>query len=149
METKLASEQKLKKAKARGLTLMLALLNLAWLLLCQSQAAHTDIRIFTHMKDTCTVPIMLTPAQDTCTHGTGLCPHLSPVSSLVFSIPLCLSPPGLSVGLPSLGEMAMWWERQRLHRATPPEDAGVQQALLFWVGPFPHPPSPTVTTKQQ
>lgn len=74
---------------------------------------------------------------------------LSPGSSLVFSIPLCLSPLGLSVGLPSLGEVAMWWERQRLHRPTPPESAGVQQALLFWVGPFHHPPGPTVTTKQQ
>lgn len=56
------------------------------------QAAHTDIRILTHTRNTCTGSRMFTPAQDTCTHSTGLWLWLSPGTSLVLSAPFCLSP---------------------------------------------------------
>lgn len=110
--------------------------------LCQPQATRTDIRILTHTRNTCTGSRMITPAQDTLTHSTGLCPWLSPGTSLVRSSPLRLSPLCFLAGLLSISEVAMWWEGQSLHLPVPPESASIQQSLLFWAGPFPIHPGP-------
>lgn len=81
-------------------------------------------------------------APDTLTHSAGLCPWLSPGTSLVRSSPLRLSPLCFLAGLLSISEVAMWWEGQSLHLPVPPESASIQQSLLFWAGPFPIHPGP-------
>lgn len=115
--------------------------------LCQPQGAHTDIKVFTHTRETCTGPRMLTPAQDTCTHSTGLCPHFSPGSSLVPSVPLAFLLSAFQLAFQD-SEVAVWWERQSLRLLTRPESASVQQSLLFWYVPSPSTQSQD-TTKQQ
>lgn len=117
------------------------LFNSTWLLFVPAPGSSHRLSEHLHTRGTCTV------TGDLHIQHWASSPPLTWLV-LVLSIPLCLSPPCLSVGLLSLGEVAMQWERQRLHLPTPPE-SWCPTSLAILGRSFSPPPSPSVTTEQQ